>query len=393
MRASRLSTVVVVATAVVVAVAGCATSTGGDQGNGSATRPTGEVLQRSIDELAAMPGGPPGVAVVLQVGRSRAFYSGGVARVGGRAPRINDHMRIASVAKAFSGATALVLVDQGILRLDDTIGDWLPELPAAWHRVTLRQLLSHTSGVPDLLKSEAFGERYAEAPDDPPSPATLLGFAAKKLDFPPGAAYAYSNSDNFAVGLMIEAATEQPYDEVLRERVLEPLGLSKTSLPRGADLPTPFIHGYELDERQPRPQDVSDGLAGGWAWASGGIVSTPADLNTFIRAHVSGRLISSSLRRTWQRLFIPAGGSEPPGPGFNSAAMGLFRYETTCGTVYGHSGNTVGYTQYAVATADGSRSAVVSINLQRTHHSTDQAAMVFAGLQRVVEAAICAAHR
>jgi D-alanyl-D-alanine carboxypeptidase len=302
-------------------------------------------------------------------------------------------MRIASVAKAFNGATALVLVDQGVLRLTDTIGRWLPKLPAAWHSVTLRQLLSHTSGVPDFLKSEAFVDRFTSAPDDPPSPATLLGFAPKKLDFPAGAAYAYSNSDNIAVGLMIEAATNQPYETVLSQRVLKPLGLQQTSLPRSAAIPRPYLHGYALDRHHPRPQDVSDGLAGGWAWASGGVISTPANLNTFIRAYVSGRLISASLRHSWQRLFIPAAGSEPPGPGDNSASMALFRYETPCGTVYGHSGNTVGYTQYAVATADGSRSAVISINLQRTATSTDQGAKVFAGLRRVVQAAICAAAR
>jgi len=393
MRASRLSTTVVAALALVLAVAGYGSGSGGSERSASSSRARVAVLQKTIDELAAMPGGPPGVAVVVQTGRSRMFYSGGVARVGGREPRITDHMRIASVAKAFSGATALVLVDKGVLRLTDTIGKWLPELPAAWHPVTLRQLLSHTSGVPDFIKSDAFLDRYTEAPDDPPTPATLLGFAPKHLDFPAGAAYAYSNSDNIAVGLMIEAATGQPYERVLGQRVLKPLGLTQTSLPRSAAIPTPYLHGYERGEQRPRPQDVSGGLAGGWAWASGGVLSTPAELNTFIRAYVSGRLVSSSLRRTWQRLFIPAGGSEPPGPGVNSASMALFRYETTCGTVYGHSGNTVGYTQYAVATADGSRSAVVSITLQRTQNSTGQGAKVFAGLQRVAQAAICAASR
>jgi D-alanyl-D-alanine carboxypeptidase len=392
MRASRLSTVVA-AVAAVLAIAGCGSGSGGGHGSSPASGARVQTLQKAIDELAAMPGGPPGVAVVIQAGKSRVLYSGGVARLGGRAPRLTDHMRIASVAKAYSGATALVLVDQGILRLTDSIGRWLPELPADWHPVTLRQLLSHTSGVPDFTRSEAFGDRYLDAPDDPPAPITLLGFAPTKLDFPAGAAYTYSNSDNIVVGLMIEAATGRRYETVLRQQVLEPLGLTQTSLPRSAAIPMPSLHGYALDEKHARPQDVSHGLAGGWAWASGGIVSTPAELNTFIRAYVSGRLISPSLKRTWQQLFIPAGGSEPPGPGANSAAMALFRYETTCGTVYGHSGNTVGYTQYAVATADGSRSAVVAINLQRTQNSTDQGARVFAGLQRVVQAAICAARR
>lgn len=395
MRASRPSRTVVAALAVVLTVAGCGSGSGGSDGSdGSASSSRARApVQKTVDELAAMPGGPPGVAVVVQIGRSRVFYSSGAARVGGREPRINDHMRIASVAKAFSGATALVLVDKGVLRLTDTIGKWMPQLPAAWHPVTLRQLLSHTSGVPDLLRSEAFVDRYTRAPEDPPSPNSLLGLATDELDFPAGAAYAYSNSDNIAVGLMIEAATNQRYETVLDQRVLRPLGLTRTSLPRSAAIPRPYLHGYALDEQHPRPQDVSDGLAGGWAWASGGIVSTPAELNTFIRAHVSGRLLSRSLKRTWQRRFIPAGGSEPPGPGLNSASMALFRYETTCGTVYGHSGNTTGYTQYAVATADGSRSAVVSINLQRTQTSTGQAAKVFVGLRRVVQAAICAVAR
>lgn len=382
----------VAATAVVLAVAGCASGSGG-QGRASASSVRGPALQQTIDELVAMPGGPPGVAVVVQTGMSRAFYSGGVANVGGRAPRITDHMRVASVAKAFSGATALTLVDDGVLCLTDTVGRWLPELPAAWHPVTLRQLLSHTSGVPDFLRSQAFLDSYEKAPDDPPSPATLLSFAPKQLDFPAGAAYAYSNSDNIVVGLMIEAATDQPYEKMLSRRVLDPLGLSQTSLPRSAAIPAPYVHGYSLDQDHPRPQDVSGGLAGGWAWASGGVISTPAELNTFIRGYVGGRLISASLKNRWQRVFIPAGGSEPPGPGLNSASMALFRYETTCGTVYGHSGNTVGYTQYAVATADGSRSAVVSINLQRTQNSTDQDAKVFAGLRRVVQSSICAAAR
>lgn len=382
------------AAGVLLALAGCAggsSAPGGSELRAAGSKERVPALQQTINELAAMPGAPPGIAVVVQDSASRKFYSAGVARVGGRAPRITDHMRVASVAKAFSGATALVLVNNGVLRLTDTIGKWLPELPAAWHPVTLRQLLSHTSGVPDFIRSEAFAEFYSTRPDDPPSPITLLGFAPTKLDFPAGAAYAYSNSDNIVVGLMIEAATSQPYETVLSQSVLRPLGLKKTSLPRSSVIPTPYIHGYALDEENPRPQDVSDGLAGGWAWASGGIVSTPANLNEFIRAYVGGRLISASLKRTWQRLFIPAAGSEPPGPGFNSASMALFRYETTCGTVYGHSGNTVGYTQYALATPDGSRSAVVTINLQRTQNSTDQSAKVFAGLQRVVLATICAA--
>ena len=165
---------------------------------------------------------------------------------------------------------------------------------------------------------------------------------------------------------MIEAATGQSYADVLTEEVLEPLGLDDTSLPTGIEMPEPFIHGYQLDRRRPvrgRQQPVADAQ---WAWASGGIVSTPADLNDFIRGYVGGELYGDEVREEQQDLFIPAGGSEPNGPGDNSASMALFRYQTECGTVYGHSGNISGYTQFAVASPDGRRSATVSITLQRT---------------------------
>ena len=351
---------------------------------------TASALRQAIDELVAMPGGPPGAAVVVQIGSSRTLYTGGVAARHGRAPRITDHMRVASVAKAFSGATALVLVDKGVLRLRDTVGRWLPYLPASWRRVTLRELLEHTSGIPDFSLGKTFLPAVLASPTRPPRPRKLLTYAGRKLNFAPGTEYEYSNSDNVAVGLMIQAATGRPYVRVLTRDVLQPLGLMHTTLPVGTHLNRPFIHGYALDRRTGRVHDdVSRALAAGWAWASGGIVSTPADLNRFIRGYVSGRLISARLRARWQRLFMPASGSEPPGPGFNSAGMALFRYQTRCGTVYGHSGNTLGYTQYAFSTRDGTRSATVSINVQVTQKSTGQQASVFSGLRRVAQAAVC----
>ena len=101
-----------------------------------------------------MPGGPPAVVVVVQRGSDRTVHTAGVAEVGTDVePTLDDHMRIASVAKAFSGATALSLVDEGVLSLDDTIAERLPDLPAAWGDVTLRQLLNHTSGLPDFTDS------------------------------------------------------------------------------------------------------------------------------------------------------------------------------------------------------------------------------------------------
>ena len=84
-------------------------------------------------------------------------------------------------------------------------------------------------------------------------------------------------------------------------------------------------------------------------------------------------------------------GSSTPGPGWNSARLGLFRYLTRCGTVFGHTGNTFGFTQFAAATADGKRSVTVSISLQRTQKSKDWELAVFEALRVTEEQAVCAA--
>jgi D-alanyl-D-alanine carboxypeptidase len=353
-------------------------------------------LDRALKELVAMEGGPPGVIAVIQRGQHRKVHTFGVRNIKGGLPiRVDDRMRIASVAKAFSGAVALSLVSKGALSLNGTIGKLLKDLPEpppdAWAQVTLRQLLNHTSGLPEFLEDPDFLDEFVASPFKAPLPEKLLTYLYNNdplLRFVPGSKYQYSNSDNIAVALMVEAATGTSYEDLLRELVYRPLGLRKTSLPRGTNLRKPFIHGYSNDPSQDPPEDVSEDFAAGWSWASGGIVSTPADLNTFIRAYVGGKLFDERTQAK-QRRVIEGGSSEPPGPGKNSAGLAIFRYETRCGTVWGHTGNTSGYTQFAAASADGRRSVTVSINALHTLVSGSPA--VFEALRRAEVKAVCAA--
>jgi D-alanyl-D-alanine carboxypeptidase len=289
------------------------------------------------------------------------------------------------VAKAFSGAVALSVVADGRLSLGDTVGKRLPGLPRAWSRVTLRELLQHTSGIPDYTRSKALITAVQKSPHKAPRPVVLLSFAPKRLNFTPGSKYEYSNSDNVVVGLMVQAATGKSYESQLRERVFASLGLARTSLPRGIALPTPFVHGYAVAPPKP-PVDVTHALAAGWAWASGGVVSTLRDTNAFIRGYARGATTSPAAHRA-QFTFRP-GSSEPPGPGKNSAGLAIFRYQTRCGTVYGHTGNTEGYTQFVAATKNGSRSVVVSVNA-RIVPVTNPAR--FRELRRIYTLAVCAA--
>ncbi|MFE5795685.1 serine hydrolase domain-containing protein [Streptomyces sp. NPDC056503] len=347
----------------------------GTHGGGGSERE----LRRALAELVAAPGGPPGAIAVLTRDGVRRVYHAGTADLGtgtdtgtrartgtadGRPPRAHDHMRIASVAKAFSGAVALGLVDRGALDLDDTLGERLPQLPEEWHAVTLRQLLQHTSGLPDYSQSERFQAIVRADPRHRFVSRRLLEFAyGEDLAFPPGSRYAYSNSDNIAVALMAEQATGRRYEDLLRELVYRPLDLRDTSLPSGFRLPRPFLHGYATAPGE-EPEDVSEAISASGAWASGGIVSTPADLSTFIGGYAGPTLLSPRTRHA-QRRFVP-GDSQPAGPGVNAAGLGLFRYTTRCGTVLGHTGNTPGYTQFAAATPDGRRTVTVSVTSQVT---------------------------
>ena len=339
------------------------------------TRAADRAVTRSLAALVAQPDGPPGAYVLVNRDGHVRGYPAGRTQVGGTArPGSGRRMRIASLTKALTAATAYALIAEGRLSLDSTVGEVLPSQPAAWHAVTLRQLLSHTGGVPDFARSPLFARAVATHPRRPPAPATLVGYVAREpLDFAPGSKYRYTNSGPILTGLMIEAVSGEPYGQLLGQRVLVPMGLGATELPLTAAVPAPTLRGYAWGDGH--PVDVTTAVAfGGWGWASGGIVSTPSDVSRFVRRYIP---------TVPDTAFVP-GASSPRGPGTNAAGPGLFRYTTRCGVVYGHTGSILGYTQFMAATRDGTRSAVVSMSTQVTPE-------LLGPLRITFDAAVCAA--
>ncbi len=355
--------------------------------SGAATSKADTALQRALDAYVKQAGGPPGISVVVQRDADPVQFTAGVGNEVTKQPfGLTDAMRLASVAKAFSGAAAVSAVADGKLSLDSTIGAVLPSQPAAWSKVTLAQLLQHTSGIPDFSKSPDFQAAVGASLATAPPPEQLVTYVADQpLGFPSGSRYKYSNTENILIGLMVAAVDGTPYDQSLIARVYGPLGLTGTSLPVGIELPTPFTHGYQPDPPD-ADEDVSEVIAAGWSWASGGVVSTPQDANLFVRGYASGKLTNPATQK--QQFTFRPGKSEPTGPGTNSAGLGIFRYQTSCGTVYGHTGNTPGYTQFIASTADGKRSTVVSINSQLTPERNPKE---FAPLRKIYGLAVCAA--
>ena len=156
-----------------------------------------------------------------------------------------------------------------------------------------------------------------------------------------------SSSRSSVSGRMMQRMAEASQPNQQPAVHLSPWTLARGGARFGNPAPGSVHHGYLWD--QVAPQDYSQyfppldaGSAwGGWAWASGGMLSTPADLNRFARGYASGRLFGPAVQEE-QTQFLDDGESDPPGPGENAAGLGLFRYRTRCGTVVGHTGSIPG---------------------------------------------------
>jgi D-alanyl-D-alanine carboxypeptidase len=321
----------------------------------------GSDLQRSLEAIVRAPGAPPGVSVLIDRGRHSEFLAAGVADLrSGRPPRPDERFRIASVAKGFNAYVGVKLAADGALPLESTLREWIPGVLPAAEGVKLRELLQHTSGLAEYIQSPAFVKQLNADPTAYLSPAQLTEFVRDEpLEFAPGSRYHYSDTDNIAAALIEEEASGLTYQQLLARRVFGPLGMRSSSLPRTTALQRPLMHGYDTEPGK-RPEDVSKLINPAGAWASGGIVSTQLDLARFARVYVPTVLAATE---ELEGPFRP-GSSSPPGPGKNLAGLGIFRYRTGCGTVYGHTGSFPGYRVLLAASPDGKRSVVFVANSQ-----------------------------
>jgi D-alanyl-D-alanine carboxypeptidase len=307
---------------------------------------------------AIISNGVPGAAVIIRRPSGISLITVGARQRGGSSPiGLDDRFRIASVSKAFNAALVMKLAAEHRLRLGDTVARWLPGLLRTGARITLAELLQHTSGLPDYTHDRRFLAALTANPLRPWKPRTLVSYVARqRLLFRPGSRYHYSDTDNVVAGLVIERVTHHTYASVLRQQILRPLGLHATFLPSGTTLPRPFVHGYQFDAGQ--LEDVTSALSPTGAWASGGMVSDLRDLSRFWQALMGGRLFKQALVSQMLAHLVPGGG-QPLGPGRNRSGLGVFAWRMPCGTLYGHTGSFPGYQLLSGATRDGRASIVV----------------------------------
>lgn len=326
-------------------------------------------LEREVEALAES--GVIGVQAETVDGAEHRWASAGVADTHRRSAIPEDaQFRIASTTKTFVAALTLRLVDDAVLRLDDKLAAWLPEIAAdsgvdAEH-ITLRQLLSHRSGIAnhvddlfallDAADSEA-GFMSVLQRRWQPEELARMALAHGPL-FSPGSAFAYSDTNYVLIGMIIEAATHEPWEQALSERVLEPLSLAHTFAP-GSEMriPSPHMHGYAELPFGGGYRDVT-ALSPSSLHAAASLISTPADVNRFFSALLSGELLSDAALAEMKQMLPVSDEVDAPGYG-----LGLSRTQLSCGGVYyGHDGDTLGFHTRNAVSEDGRRSVCIALS-------------------------------
>jgi D-alanyl-D-alanine carboxypeptidase len=313
-------------------------------------------LQRQLDR-AVQKGVPGTMALVRGGGQSWGFTSGVSNRKRETPMRLQLRYRIASQTKTFVAALVLKLSEEGTVSLDDTVEEWLPGMVPGGDAITVRHLLNHTSGLfnysedPEFLA--AFESYVSGNPDFFWEPEELVAVATSHPPlFAPGESWSYSNTGYIVAGLIVEAATGRAIEDLLEERIFDPLGLRDTYLPITEDkLSGPHSHGYlfpgdGLELPNDKPLDVTN-FDPSWAWAAGAMVSDTGDLARFYRALLDGRLLAEQSLAEMKSV-VDIG----YGAGYG---LGLVRVNTPCGPAWGHDGSIPGFVSIGLSTEEGDR--------------------------------------
>jgi CubicO group peptidase (beta-lactamase class C family) len=296
-------------------------------------QPPADLATRLSDQIqtALKKSGAPSVSVaVVKDGNlffAKAFGSADIA--GGRAAGADTRYAVGSISKQFTAAAVLLLREQGKLRLDDTVSKYFPNLTRA-SEITLRQLLSHTSGYEDYAPQDYIIPEWTR----PTTPlAVLARWAAKPLNFEPGSKWQYSNTNYVLAGAIVEKAGGQPLLAVLRERIFAPLGMqSANEWPPVTAADAVAYTRYALGPPRPVAREAS-----GWYFAAGELAMTPSDLAKWDIAFLRRRILSPASYSEFTREVKLANGDS------THYALGLSIGELSGVQMISHGGEVSGF--------------------------------------------------
>ncbi|PEU68305.1 alkaline D-peptidase [Bacillus cereus] len=295
----------------------------------------------------------PGVIVTVKNGETSWAYASGEGNIE-RNHKVDadSAFRIGSTTKTFVATVVLQLAGEKKLSLDDTVEKWLPGLIKGkgydGSKITIRQLLNHTSGIADYLTPD-LKEKLIENPSENYTAEQLI---SRALQLEPVKGWSYSNTNMVIIGLIIQKVTGESYAEQIQKRIINPLSLKETVLPGSSmDIPKKNARGY---------LNTGDKLVDitlfnpSFANASGEMISTGEDMTTFFRALLGGKLLTPEM----QKEMVTHTVDTPLG----KYGLGIHATKLPDGTeVWGHGGGIPGFTNFAGGTKDGQH--VISINI------------------------------
>jgi D-alanyl-D-alanine carboxypeptidase len=354
-----------IATAAVLAVAAAAAGVAAAADPGQTA---GDLLQSKLDQIQSSDRHTPGIIGMVRDGGDREYAASGWDDQFMRVPADPEaQFRIGSNTKAFISTVILQLEAEGKLSIDDTVDKWLPGVVSAngndGTKITIRELLDHTSGLKDYLSSPRVSVQYVA--DIRPlrrwQPQELVDIATSKKPYAaPGKEFHYSNTNYTLAGMIIQAVTGHSAQSEVENRIIKPLGLTNTTFPvTDPKLYGNWMHGY-FDVRDISFSNVTTSNT------AGAMVSTLDDLTTFESALLAGKLLPAKQMSELEDVFEVG-----EGEGYG---LGIEKMQTPCGdTVYSHNGAVLGYLSAWFSSPDGSRQVAVAIN---SYNMTDANALV-----------------
>jgi CubicO group peptidase (beta-lactamase class C family) len=293
-----------------------------------------------IDALlqAAYQPNEPGAAIIAVCQGQPVFRKGyGLANLEHGIPITSDTVfRLASITKQFTAVATLMLVEQGLLALDDPITRFWPDYPTHAHTITVEHLLTHTSGI----------RSYTDMPEWPPlwrkdfQVQELIDFFKyQPMQFAPGTRWAYNNSGYHLLGAIIEQLSGLSYEAFMRQRIFEPLGMRQSCYDQPARIIPKRAAGYQKGEHG---YSNAEYLSMTQPYAAGALASTVDDLAIWDRALADGKLLQqATLERAWTPYRLADGSLTDYGYGWRIAEwQGRQTME--------HSGGIHGFTTYAL---------------------------------------------
>jgi CubicO group peptidase (beta-lactamase class C family) len=332
-------------------------------------------LRNRLDEVLSRRAAVGLVVAVVRPGSPPLFHAHGLADVGSRAPVGEDTVfRIGSITKTFTAVAAMQLWEQGLVDLDAPASEYLRAFELAparegWRPATLRHLLTHTAGVPKLVRpSRALRSGWpgeSVALDQPVPGLAELYRGRLPLVAEPGTTFNYSDHSLAAVGQLVEDVSGRPLDRYLREHVFEPLGMVDSDLLRSDRVIARLATGHRLRRSGPVPVTDRHWITS----AASSLYSTPRDLARYVTALLAGGAGEHGTilePETVASMFAPHHQPDPRIPGMG---LGFFRADLDGHRVVEHQGILPGFNAQiflspddgvgVVAVTNGARNAAV----------------------------------